>query len=687
MRVPHGREEMQRRNKNGHVDEGPVEMDLAAFLRSAGRGPSLLDLAAKDELAAFRYSVLEEGLDVDALYTWYGRRDGSDELLVDQRTPAMVAAEHGGVNVLSFILSSGPVDVNRRSRVDGRTALHFCVAGGSQRAAEAASMLLKAGADRSVKDLAFGRRPLDMIYSEDAQVRASLERQLLAPAPIREWTNVPAVAVDIPGSPLARAHANPVSPRHEYLSPEFAATERGSPLAPGPYEARRDHRGFVLDPTIPDVTSSVYMSDEFRMFSFKIKPCSRSYSHDWTDCPFAHPGEAARRRDPRQHPYSCLPCPDFRKGACAKGDACDFAHGVFESWLHPAQYRTRLCKDGPGCDRRVCFFAHLPEELRPLSSNWGHALPLSYASPMSPSPLEKQNQRQFSPPLPVSPSSVLLKQGPFSPGPGSPVAKQPSPPQAFLSPPRSPSENLDYFSLRAPQMIRPQHLSGEFRRELDLAYEEAMSPRVARGPLMSPHEVSREEEAARVRQLGDAYEARRLAAELGSLNLGGRARPLGPHHSPRFRPHSSTAPPVPPMRAASGEELFRTYDRPQSPQMPLERQVRNPRSPLGGAVGLPAVQGGPSGRAGGFGSPRSMSQENMVQNGLVLDSQRLAHSRFARSNTWQGQISDWGLPGGAPEWGAKREDVESARAKHHVGGEGREPDISWVQRMIEEEKI
>lgn len=233
-------------------------------------------------------------------------------------------------------------------------------------------------------------------------------------------------------------------------------------------------------------------------------------------------------------------------------------------------------------------------------------------------------------------------------------------------------------------MIRPQRLSGEFRRELELSYEDALSPRMARGPLMSPHEVSREE----VRQLGDAYEARRLAAELGSLNLGGRARPLGPHHSPRFRPlnHSSTAPPTPPMRASSGDEHFRAYERPQSPQMPLERQVRNPRSPLGGAVGLPAIQGGPYGRAGGFGSPRSMSQENMAQNGSVLDSQRFAHSRFARSNTWQGQISEWGSPGGVPDWGPKREDGDAVLAKHHVAGEGREPDISWVQRMIEEEE-
>ncbi|XP_028093112.1 zinc finger CCCH domain-containing protein 66-like [Camellia sinensis] len=116
-------------------------------------------------------------------------------------------------------------------------------------------------------------------------------------------------------------------------------------------------------------------TDEFRMYTFKVKPCSRAYSHDWTECPFVHPGENARRRDPRKYHYSCVPCPEFRKGTCRQGDACEYAHGIFECWLHPAQYRTRLCKDETGCSRRVCFFAHKPEELRPLYASTGSAVP------------------------------------------------------------------------------------------------------------------------------------------------------------------------------------------------------------------------------------------------------------------------------------------------------------------------
>ncbi|XP_042411867.1 zinc finger CCCH domain-containing protein 2-like isoform X2 [Zingiber officinale] len=57
-------------------------------------------------------------------------------------------------------------------------------------------------------------------------------------------------------------------------------------------------------------------------------------------------------------------CPDFRKGGCKRGDACEYAHGVFECWLHPARYRTQPCKDGTACRRRVCFFAHTPDQLR-----------------------------------------------------------------------------------------------------------------------------------------------------------------------------------------------------------------------------------------------------------------------------------------------------------------------------------
>ncbi|WIA40824.1 hypothetical protein OEZ86_004501 [Tetradesmus obliquus] len=113
-----------------------------------------------------------------------------------------------------------------------------------------------------------------------------------------------------------------------------------------------------------DLTRPEYATDTFRMYCFKVLRCSKRYAHDWRACPFAHPTENARRRDPRETRYSSLVCPDYRQGCCVRGDTCQYAHGVFESWLHPSRYRTQLCKDQEKCDRPVCFFAHTISELR-----------------------------------------------------------------------------------------------------------------------------------------------------------------------------------------------------------------------------------------------------------------------------------------------------------------------------------
>ncbi|KAF5743214.1 zinc finger CCCH domain-containing protein 20 [Tripterygium wilfordii] len=148
---------------------------------------------------------------------------------------------------------------------------------------------------------------------------------------------------DYPQSPLLDS----LTALHRYLpSNEFVDSD---PLS--------DESDFPVD---------AFSCDHFRMYEFKVRRCARGRSHDWTECPFAHPGEKARRRDPRLYHYSGTACAEFRKGGCKKGDSCEFAHGVFECWLHPARYRTQPCKDGMGCRRRVCFFAHSPEQLRVL---------------------------------------------------------------------------------------------------------------------------------------------------------------------------------------------------------------------------------------------------------------------------------------------------------------------------------
>ncbi|KAL6181359.1 hypothetical protein ACLB2K_048014 [Fragaria x ananassa] len=166
--------------------------------------------------------------------------------------------------------------------------------------------------------------------------------------------------VDIPPRKLLTRRSTPhrdlSSSPDMYDSPRFSASDEALLRKFLPYNTDDDDD----DP---------YTSDQFRMFEFKVRRCTRSRSHDWTDCPFAHPGEKARRRDPRRYHYSGTVCADYRRGGCSRGDSCEFAHGVFECWLHPARYRTEACKDGKHCKRKVCFFAHTPRQLRILPVN------------------------------------------------------------------------------------------------------------------------------------------------------------------------------------------------------------------------------------------------------------------------------------------------------------------------------
>ncbi|GMI83851.1 SOMNUS, Tandem CCCH Zinc Finger protein 4 [Hibiscus trionum] len=176
-----------------------------------------------------------------------------------------------------------------------------------------------------------------------------------------------------------------------------------------------------------DNDADPYAADHFRMYEFKVRRCTRSRSHDWTDCPFAHPGEKARRRDPRRYSYSSTVCSDFRRGGgCPRGDDCDFAHGVFECWLHPTRYRTEACKDGKNCKRKVCFFAHSSRELRLLPAEASPKYKNSGSSCGS-SPLSRNNNHccLFCHSATSSPTSTLLSL--------SHLSRSPS-----LSPPLSP---------------------------------------------------------------------------------------------------------------------------------------------------------------------------------------------------------------------------------------------------------
>ncbi|KAJ0564479.1 putative transcription factor C3H family [Helianthus annuus] len=320
----------------------------------------LLELAASDDV--FRFESLSETNKInlnDACF-WYGRKNGCNKMGFEERTPLMIAALYGSINVLKYIIRTQKVDVNKISDSDGAAALHCAAAGGSLCSVETVKLLVEAGADSGLTD-GNGKKPVDLIARG---VRSSKRKAMVM---LFSGLNVSEEEIEVA---------------------EIVVTKREYPV----------------DVLLPDINDGVYGTDEFRMYVFKVQPCSRAYSHDWTECPFVHPGENARRRDPRKYQYSCVPCLEFRKGSCVKGDNCEYAHGVFESWLHPAQYRTRLCKDETGCARKVCFFAHKVEELRPLYASTGSGVPSPKSGSAGPVEMGSMSPLGLGSTPPMSPS-------------------------------------------------------------------------------------------------------------------------------------------------------------------------------------------------------------------------------------------------------------------------------------------
>ncbi|XP_042010209.1 zinc finger CCCH domain-containing protein 30-like [Salvia splendens] len=358
------------------INQSSMKDSNNLFVETDDSLSSLLEFAANNYVESFR-RLIEVNLSVvDAAGLWYVRNKGSKQINLEERTPLMVAATYGSVDVLKLIVALPEVYLNKSCGVNKWTALHCAAFGGSVHALDVVKLLLSAGADPNIED-ARGLRPVDVIVAPPKLpgAKAALEDLLMntiSDASVGEcnlWVTISGSNASSPvlsSSPESRSACSLSDSVSSPTAPKFV-----DPAANSVSEKKQ----YPVDPSLPDIRNSIYSTDEFRMFSFKIRPCSRAYSHDWTECPFVHPGENARRRDPRKYHYSCVPCPDFRKGACRRGDMCEYAHGVFECWLHPAQYRTRLCKDGTSCARQVCFFAHTQEELRPLYVSTGSGVP------------------------------------------------------------------------------------------------------------------------------------------------------------------------------------------------------------------------------------------------------------------------------------------------------------------------
>lgn len=651
----------------GLVMEGELEKQEGLRYNSS----VLLELSASDDLVGFKSAVEEEGHDIDEASLWYGRRIGSKKMGFEERTPLMIAAMFGSKDVLNYILETGCVDVNRSCGSDKATALHCAAAGASAASAEVVKLLIAASADANSLD-ASGNRPGDLILPARSSAFNSrkkvLEVMLNGTSGVEEASGLPEQVID---------------------SEELERQEISTPRA---WKDVLERKEYPVDLSLPDIKNGIYSTDDFRMYTFKIKPCSRAYSHDWTECPFVHPGENARRRDPRKYHYSCVPCPEFRKGSCRQGDACEYAHGIFECWLHPAQYRTRLCKDETGCQRRVCFFAHKPEELRPLYASTGSAVPSPRSFSASISSLDMGPISPLalgSPPFSMPPSSTP----PMTPsGASSPMSGNMWQNQSNIAPPtlQFPGSRLK-SSLSARDMDLDIELIGletHRRRQQQLMEEIAgiSVPSSWNNGLSTPSAFATSgDRTGELNRLG-GVKPTNLEDVFGSLD---------PSILPQLRGLSLDTTTASQLHSPTGIQMRQSMNQQLNSSYPISLSSSPARaSPLFGDTSGGSTAAVLSARAAAF-AKRSQSfiERSAVNRHSVLSSPA-GSSMMPPSN-----LSDWGSPDGKLDWGMQGEELNKLRKSASFGlrsSGGRyasaaaasmpatvdEPDVSWVQSLV-----
>ncbi|KAI9102090.1 hypothetical protein K1719_023600 [Acacia pycnantha] len=616
-------------------------MESESAKRNLSDSSVLLELSASDDLEAFRKEVEQKGCGINAASLWYGRRIGSKKMGWEKRTPLMIASSFGSTRVLKYIIETGRVDVNKTCGSDMATALHSAVVGGSHSSLDVVQLLLDAGADADCLD-ASGNKPVNLI----------------APA-FNSFSKARRKAIEL----LLRGGQGDGIISQEMEQPKIAVSALSS-------KEGTEKKEYPVDVPLPDINSGIYGTDEFRMYSFKVKPCSRAYSHDWTECPFVHPGENARRRDPRKYPYSCVPCPEFRKGTCQKGDACEYAHGVFESWLHPAQYRTKLCKDEIGCTRKVCFFAHKTEELRPVYASTGSAVPSPKS--LASSVLDMTSMS----PLALSSSSL----------PMSTVSTPPMSPIAASSPPKSGGFWQNQRNLTPPSLQLPgSRLKATLiARDLDMELLGLQSP-------ANQHQ----QQLARISSMSLRNKDFGRISDLNPTNLDDLLGSVDNFGSPQLHGLSAQLSLSSQLNSPSGLQMRQNMNalRASYPTNTSSSQVRK-SSAFGFDSSAAAAAAVMNSRSAAF-AKRSQSfidrSESLSHHHLGLSSPPHPSCRASSA------LSDWSSPDGKLDWGMNGHEMNMPKKSASFGfrnngvsatsmapSEHSEPDVSWVHSLVKD---
>ncbi|KAJ0603785.1 putative ankyrin repeat-containing domain superfamily [Helianthus annuus] len=118
---------------------------------------SLLEYVTNNDVQGFKRSIEKDPSSIDEVGLWYVRKKGLKQIVLEHRTPLMVACTYGNMSVLKLIVSQPKVDVNFTCGLDKCTALHY----------------------PNIED-ANGNRPVDVILvpPKSSGVRSSLEELL-----------------------------------------------------------------------------------------------------------------------------------------------------------------------------------------------------------------------------------------------------------------------------------------------------------------------------------------------------------------------------------------------------------------------------------------------------------------------------------------------------------------------------
>ncbi|PSS09992.1 Zinc finger CCCH domain-containing protein, partial [Actinidia chinensis var. chinensis] len=323
------------------------------------------------------------------------------------------------------------------------------------------------------------------------------------------------------------------------------------------------------------------------------------------------------------------------------------------------------------CARRVCFFAHTPEELRPLYVSTGSGVSSPRSNAASASAMDMAAALNL---LPGSPSSLV----------------SPSP----FNQPMSPSGNgISHSSMGWPQPNVPT---------LNLPGSNLQSSRLRSS--LNARDIALEN----MNMLPD-FDAQNLLNDLAcfsltrsnsaSLNRSCLTKTLTPSNLEElFSAEIASSPRYSDQTAACGvfspshkSAVLSQFQQQQNILSPINTNVFSPKN-----VERPLLQA-----SFGVSSPRGVEpicpmsarlsviaqRENQYQQLRSLSSRELGYNPSASIvGSPVNPVSKWGSPNGKADWSVNGSEMGRLRrtSSFELNGNGEEPDLSWVQSLVKE---